>query len=394
MKNQQAKTASASAKAETVVKSQNGTLQNLGDILSDIPEGKMLDGKSGVNEKRSRQASPDAGEEESNEVHDETDLEENEEVAAGDSSEEEGDGEEVDGDGKEDETAEEGEEGEAAESDETEDAEGDETEDEADAASKDAENADEEEEIDGIPRKEWPKSFVKRLGKVVAKSKTLEEENATLKERLNEVQHAGIEVGPRSDDPMAGIFSEGDLEKQVQSALRVKAWAAKNPNGGKVKQGDGEIEIPAEQVAENAAAADAVLMHYAPKRREWLKKNAEYSVEARKAFPELYKNTTREYQEAVSVMRALPEITRRPDYAMILGDYIAGRKLRLNKAKAPVAVGKKLVPKPKTIPAPPKISGGGVKMKAKEQQRRGSIRKIAESKGSYDSIDAAIEAMI
>jgi hypothetical protein len=73
---------------------------------------------------------------------------------------------------------------------------------------------------------------------------------------------------------------------------------------------------------------------------------------------------TREKQIAHQFLKAFPEITRFPDYKMVIGDYIAGVKARESKSAKPVA---KAPHNPRPSGSAPKSNSGS---RLKETENR------------------------
>lgn len=233
----------------------------------------------------------------------------------------------------------------------------------------------------------------KRIDKLVAQReehaarvKALEAELDALKSREPEVV-----VAPTAGNPLADITDEGALEQRLQRAVALKRWAIENPQGGSIRKPDGEeVAISEEQVRGMLADAEEEIAIHIPKRAQWLRDARAQEQVAREVYPSLFAEGSEDAVRARSILKAWPELTRFPDYKMVIGDYLAGVRAReeraanaaKEKAKAPAV--RKLAPPVPKVAAPPVKQG-------KQQQQTGSskgvtVDRVIQAGGSRDAI--------
>lgn len=245
-----------------------------------------------------------------------------------------------------------------AESDEV--TETEEADDDAGDDQADDDEADEEEEAEEKPA--GSEKVQKRIDKLTARAKTAEEKATAVEAELEKVKAEAAELreaggkaevvaAPSADNPLSDVSSPAELTARVNNAVAVKRWCIENPDGGTVKNKDGEeVEIEPAQARKMLADAEEVITVHAPRRERFLQESEGHTKAARDAYPEMFKKGTEMEKAFQSLVRAWPEVTRFPDSLLVLGDYITGFKART--AMKPDA-GKPAVEKKKPAIAPP-----------------------------------------
>lgn len=211
----------------------------------------------------------------------------------------------------------------------------------------------------------------KRIGKLTARNKGLEEEAATLRSQLEKAQP--IILQPTEADPMAHLNSEREVNAKVQSLRDLRGWCIKNFDGGELPTNEGPQYRSAEEVRDMLVKCESMIEH-APARVAYLKQKAGADEQCKTAYPELFDAKSVESQIAWAFVNENPGILRRPDYALIIGDAIRGAKLRAEEAKArqarqaaavkpaagrPAFVGQKIAPRAISPAAAQSIRGNG-----------------------------------
>jgi hypothetical protein len=235
----------------------------------------------------------------------------------------------------------------------------------------------------------------KRIDKLVAqreehaaRAKALEAELEKLKLREPEVV-----VAPSASNRLSDVTDEVALDQRLQRAVALKRWAIENPQGGSIKRPDGEeVVISEEQVRGMLADAEEEIAIDIPKRAQWLRDARAQEVVAREVYPTLFADGSEDAVRARSILKAWPELTRFPDYKMVIGDYLAGVRAReeraaaasKDKAKAPAV--KKLAPPVPKVAAPPAKQG-----RQQQESQRGSskgvtVDRVIQAGGSRDAI--------
>lgn len=242
------------------------------------------------------------------------------------------------------------------------------------------ENAEESEEE--ISEDEKPNGVQRRIDKLVAKAKTAEERAQELEAKVKELEGKTVEPvivrTPTAADPLADIADDKQLAEKVQHAIAVKRWCIENPDGGTVKNALGEdVEIEPAAGRRMLADAEEILTIHAPRKERFLKDKAGHEKEAREIYPDMFKEGTESAKAYQSLIQAWPEVTRFPDFQIVIGDYMAGVNARRAKKSEKPAVepAKRGIapPVPKTIAAKPKT-------------RIPAADRVVSSGGSLDSI--------
>jgi|GEM_PF-1238589 len=146
-----------------------------------------------------------------------------------------------------------------------------------------------------------------------------------------------------------------ELNEQVANAEMVIEWSDDNPDGGDIRDNKGNTyTVDASQVRKmkaNAVRAQTSAIarkeaHVTALEREDKVARAQYQQEAVGIYPWLKDKATPEYQEAIEVLRDNPAVVQRPDYLMVIGDYIRGRQARLASKKPSAAIRRAATPTP------------------------------------------------
>ena len=190
------------------------------------------------------------------------------------------------------------------------------------------------------PPEEEPKqetdAVQKRIDKLTAQRKSAEEKAATLEVELADLKgkfQAPPPVAPTPSSPLAGIETKAQLQERVKLVLRAKSWAIQNLDGGNVDLGEGKTKfLDGPEVKQILANAEEMLSLHVPQRDKYIDAKADFDSQALKSYPSLFKAGSADNQEFVSWLTVFPECRKYPDIALIVGDAIMGRKVRLAKA--------------------------------------------------------------
>lgn len=231
----------------------------------------------------------------------------------------------------------------------------------------------------------------KRIDQLTARAKTAEEalaekeaEIARLNEELTNVPETATVT--TSIDPLADVADEAGLGTKARQAMQVKRWCIENPEGGTVKDKDGnDIEIEPVQVRKMLADAEEMMALNIPVRRQYLAEKASHDAEAKTTYPELFQSGSEMAKQAGSLLKAWPDLKRFPDYRMVLGDYISGHKARTAKKdetqETKAAAAKAGPAKPKPTVAPPVPRMGVAKPKTKDP-----VAQVVNSGGTQEAL--------
>lgn len=208
-----------------------------------------------------------------------------------------------------------------------------------------------EDQEDEEPQPKGIREMEKRIHKLTARSKGLEEENTTLKSQLEKAQP--ITLSPSPGDPLAHLNSAQEVVDTVNHLEEVCTWCTEHLDGGEIEEKDGLREYSAEEVRKRLAAAQQMLRRHVPARMQYLEQKARYDALCKQVYPELFNAQSEESKIAWTFLRQNPEILKLPQYALIIGDAIRGGRLREEEAKAKA----KASPAGVTRPGAPRPAG-------------------------------------
>lgn len=300
---------------------------------------------------------------------------------------------EADGENGGDETDEEEQESEAdgdeevADDDEAEEsAEEDEAADDDDESEEEAEESEESEEEEKLPRSVT--KLQKRVRKLTQRAKSAEERVQTLEPEVARLQGELSEakapvIAPTEADPLADLRTEAAVNDRVQKAKMIRRWCLQNPEGGEVEGADGKmIEFTPAKVRERLMYAED-LIEAAPKRLALLQETAKYDAFAKTAYPALFQSGSQESKVIEDFIARCPEITRLPNWRLIVGDALLGGSVRLERTKQKPKEKTKVAPRVAVKPTAAKPAPAG---------RVNVTRKKAKfyESGSQEDLAAAI----
>jgi len=193
-------------------------------------------------------------------------------------------------------------------------------------------------------------------------------------------------VAPTPTNPLAGVDSEADLDKQIDQARNLRRWAMRHPQGGFVVDAKGgEIEISEERSAEILTEAEDLIDKHAPTRREFLTKRVANEQHAAQIYPWLKDKKAPATVAVNDVIRRFPILRETfPDYQLIIADSLVGMQLRQSRlaeqqkaasTAGPFKGGTRPTVEPRRAPASPAggtrapVVKGGTRRRAAVMQR-------------------------
>ena len=181
-----------------------------------------------------------------------------------------------------------------------------------------------------------PDSVQRRIDKLTAQRKSAEEKATALETELNDLKAKFVApppLAPTPQSPLAHIETAEQLARQLELSRTAKSWAIQNLNGGEVDVGDGKTRfLDDTQVRLLLSRAEDMLTQHIPQRQAYLAAKTDFDNQAKKAYPTLFKQGHAHQTEFNSWLKVFPECRRYPDIALIVGDAIVGRTLRMQKA--------------------------------------------------------------
>jgi hypothetical protein len=193
--------------------------------------------------------------------------------------------------------------------------------------------SEEEPEPEAEPKFELPESVQKRIDQLTAKRKVAEEQVATLAAENAALKAKAVTappVMPTAASPLADIETHEALGQKLALAQQAKSWAIENLEGGNVDMGGGKVEyLDAANVRKLLAKAEELLTLHGPQRARYITDKGQFDAEARRDYPALFKPGTPEHTEYNTWLSVFPECRKYADIALIVGDAIVGRTMRL-----------------------------------------------------------------
>src|SRR6267142_1947809 len=195
--------------------------------------------------------------------------------------------------------------------------------------------AEEEPAPEAEPKLELPESVQKRIDQLTAKRKAAEEQVATLVAENTALKARALNVPPvppTPASPLADIETHEALGAKLALAQQAKTWAIENLEGGEVDMGEGKVQyLDAPNVRKLLAKAEELLTLHGPQRGRFITDKGQFDAEAKRDYPALFKAGTAEHSEYNTWLNVFPECRKYPDIALIVGDAITGRAVRLAK---------------------------------------------------------------
>jgi len=209
-------------------------------------------------------------------------------------------------------------------------------------------------------QEDWPQSAKARVSEESEKrrQRTAERDawiqraqqlETVVQQLQGQVQQAA--APPTRDDPLRDVYDPQTLAQTVRVNEELEDWCDRNRDGvsnvlvGRDTQGN-EVrkDYSAEEIADMKSFAKRVQKR-APERAVFLQTMAGYNAQAQQEYPDLFKDSE-DARAAAAILQSFPEIQRLPDFALVIGDVLAGVKQRIQKvqqtSQAPGAKGQPL----------------------------------------------------
>lgn len=245
----------------------------------------------------------------------------------------------------------------------------------------------EEEVAEDAVALEYPK-FKARVDKLTAQKKELETKLAEAEAKAAKTPVSEVvATAPTADNPFSNLVTLESVTQELQQAESVIQWAVENSDGVVVKGKDGkETEYTAEEVAKIRYRAEKAVRSDLPKQWQYVQESQHFSTIAETEYPWFKDKTSSDYAEAQAALKAFPELLRFPEHRVVLGDLIAGRRLREAKAKAAKAGAVKVAPKvaPKIVAKP---ATAPRKATAPADAKAEAKKKLLSSGGSQKALE-------
>lgn len=250
--------------------------------------------------------------------------------------------------------------------------------------SEDSEETEETKSEDDELERGLPKGVKKRIDKLSAKRREAEAEVERLRaevERLSQEAEKPAQT-PKSDNPYTNLKTIDEVSREAEQAKQIRRWCEMNPDGATVTDKDGnETDYSAEDIRRIKIKALDALEEHLPARAKYIEQYSQIEQVAHKEYPWWKDKSSSERQIAESFLKHFPEITRFPDYKMVLGDYIRGVKTRESSKRPATSV--------KTAPAQPKRTATPAYVPPQEAKVRDAQKRFGAT-GNRDDLQSII----
>lgn len=227
-----------------------------------------------------------------------------------------------------------------------------------------------------------PKGVKKRIDKLVAKRREAEQEAERLRAELERLGQEALKPARATEirkNPYAKLDTVEQIQSEIERAKQVRRWCEMNPEGGVIKDAKGnDVDYSAEQVRNMKIRALDALEEHLPAQLAYINNFQQVEQHVAKEYPWWKDKSSKERQIAEAFIQYFPEITRFPDYKMVLGDYVRGVKSRSNSKQSAAT---------QRIPSQPKMSGAPVSQPTRQVNDKDSMTRFRSSGGKEDLSD-------
>jgi len=218
----------------------------------------------------------------------------------------------------------------------------------------DKQGEDEPDELDKDPAlkgklsDELKAAIAKRIGKEVGKRKGAEEAAEAVKSELEALKAEKAELTAKLDEkelparaaaaglhPTLLIESLDTLEQRKDEIARFEAWAIRNADGYEGVNAAGEtVTWTKDQIADRRAELAYEASRIIPQAERLIAERQRNDEAIKAVYPDLFKSNTTEAQLLSALLKRVPGLRTLPNIKTIVGDMIAGEKVRVAAARA------------------------------------------------------------
>ena len=234
---------------------------------------------------------------------------------------------------------------------------------------------------------EEPSGYRKRIDKLTRQKREALEKADELERELNETktkleQNQSERPVPvvNQTDPFADVWDAKKLDDEWTKARDLKRWCEDNIDGCEI----GDKEYSSSEIKQIKRRVEDALDVHIPSRARFLNNYKQIQPIAEQIYPFWKDRKSAQYTEAQAVLRQLPQLSALPEHQVLVGDFLEGRRLRMEremKSKTPVRVPAKAPSQPgKPTAAPVKKDAAKANLQfAKSRfQKSGSTTELAQ----------------
>jgi len=191
---------------------------------------------------------------------------------------------------------------------------------------------------------EEPSGYRKRIDKLTRQKREALEKADALERELNETktkleQNQSDRPVPVTNqtDPFADVWDAKKLDEEWNKARDLKRWCEDNIDGCEI----GDKEYSSSEIKQIKRRVEDALDMHIPSRARFLNNYKQIQPIAEQIYPFWKDRKSAQYTEAQAVLRQLPQLSALPEHQVLVGDFLEGRRLRMEretKGKTPVRV--------------------------------------------------------
>jgi len=191
---------------------------------------------------------------------------------------------------------------------------------------------------------EEPSGYRKRIDKLTRQKREALEKADELERELNETktkleQNQSERPVPvvNQTDPFADVWDAKKLDDEWTKARDLKRWCEDNIDGCEI----GDKEYSSSEIKQIKRRVEDALDVHIPSRARFLNNYKQIQPIAEQIYPFWKDRKSTQYTEAQAVLRQLPQLSALPEHQVLVGDFLEGRRLRMEretKGKTPVRV--------------------------------------------------------
>lgn len=232
-----------------------------------------------------------------------------------------------------------------------------------------------------------PKGVKKRLSRLAAKKREAEERLQKAEQELEELRMkaSAPSKGEKDANPFSHIMDEQALADAAEKARQVRDWCEENPYGGTVVKSDGtEIEIDEREARRMKVQALRDIEKNIPQQHANIQARRKFDPIAETTYPWWKKKDSTEYKTAQALLQNFPELSKFPDYKLVVGDFIFGMTARQARQA-------KNAPQQKAPVQPSRPSAGPVSQPRNQQKASEAEKRFVKTR-SRDDLASLIES--
>jgi len=161
----------------------------------------------------------------------------------------------------------------------------------------------------------------------IEKADELERELNDTKSKLDKSQSERPVPVSNQTDPFADVWDAKKLEEEWTKARNLRRWCEDNIDGCEI----GEKEYSSNEIKQIKRRVEDALDVHIPSRAKFLNNYKQIQPIAEQIYPFWKDRSSTLYTEAQAVLRQLPQLSTLPEHQVLVGDFLEGRRLRLER---------------------------------------------------------------